>query len=198
MTVLLRSEPSGAQVYIGTTLKGTTPLRLYASPGTVLAVTVRRGPRIWRGTVRLGADPTQVVTVSLPVPVAQVAPRRVPASPRPTPGLIPAPAPAAPALSGPRATTRQAHYEALMARGLELYRGGWYGPAMGQFKQAAAVMPTPQAYLWIGRAAFKGGRLAEARRALERVLELAPGTEVARQAQMLLNRLRPAGSGGQS
>jgi hypothetical protein len=59
-------------------------------------------------------------------------------------------------------------------------------------------MPTPRAYLWIGRAAFKGGRFAEARRALERVVELAPGTEAAREAQRLLNRLRSAGSGGQS
>ncbi len=193
VALLLRSQPGGAQVYVGTTLKGTTPLRLFAPPGTVLAVTVRRGPRIWRGTLRLGDGPTQAVTVSLPAPTAQAAPPRVRASPRPTPVTTPVAAP-----TGPRTTSRQAHYEALMARGLELYSGGWYGPAMGQFKQAAAVMPTPRAYLWIGRAAFRGGRFAEARRALERVLELAPGTEAAREAQMLLNRLRSAGPGGQS
>lgn len=193
VALLLRSEPSGAQVYIGTTLKGTTPLRLVAPPGTTLAVTVRRGGRVWHGTVRLRDGPAQAVTVRLPAPTEQVASPRIRASPRPTPAPAPAAAP-----TEPRRTNRLAHYDALMARGMELYRGGWYGPAIGQFKQAAAVMPTPRAYLWIGRAAFRGGRFAEARRALERVLELAPGTEAAREAQMLLNRLRSPGSGGQS
>ena len=198
VALLLRSQPSGAQVYIGTTLKGTTPLRLYAPPGTVLTVTLRRGSRIWRGTVRLGDRPTQAVTVSLPAPAAQVAPRPVPSPPRPEATRAPSAALAVPSPAGPPTATRQAHHDALMARGLELYRAGWYGPAMGQFKQAAAVVPTPRAYLWIGRAAFKAGRFAEARRALERVVELAPGTEAAREAQRLLNRLRSAGFGGQS
>jgi hypothetical protein len=50
-------------------------------------------------------------------------------------------------------------------------------------------------HLWIGRAAIKAGRLAEARRALERVIVLAPGTDAAREAQALLARLRLAERG---
>ncbi len=181
--LVLRSEPNGAQVYVSGTLKGTTPLRLEAPPGTVLAVMVRRGSRVWRGTLRVGKNGTQAITVRLPQPPPAVAQ----APPKPAPTATPAPTPAI--------VNIRAHYEGLMAKGVELYQAGWYGPAMARFKQAVAVVRTPRAYLWLGRAAIKAGRYAEARRALERVVALGPGTDAAREAQQLLNRLRRAEQG---
>ncbi len=181
--LVFRSEPSQAAVYVNGTLKGMTPLQLEALPGTALTVTVRRGPRIWRGTVRVGRSGTQAVTVRLPQPPPAVAQ----APPKPTPTAQPAPT--------PTVMNVRAHYEGLMAKGVELYQSGWYGPAMARFKQAAAVVPTPRAYLWLGRSAIKAGRFAEARRALERVIAMAPGTDTAREAQQLLNRLRVAERG---
>lgn len=74
-----------------------------------------------------------------------------------------------------------------MQQGFQLYRSGWYGPAMGRFRQATAVIPkSAYAHLWVGRAGIKAGRHAEAREALERVIELAPTSDVARQARALL------------
>jgi tetratricopeptide (TPR) repeat protein len=82
-------------------------------------------------------------------------------------------------------------YEALMQQGFQLYRSGWYGPAMGRFRQATSVVPkSAYAHLWIGRAGIKAGRYAEAREALERVIELAPASDVARQARALLDEVR--------
>ena len=67
------------------------------------------------------------------------------------------------------------YYEALMQQGFQLYRSGWYGPAMGRFRQATGVVPkSAYAHLWVGRAGIKAGRYAEARDALARVIELAP------------------------
>ncbi len=78
-----------------------------------------------------------------------------------------------------------------MQQGFQLYRSGWYGPAMGRFRQATSVLPkSAYAHLWIGRAGIKAGRHAEARDALERVIELAPTSDVARQARVLLDEAR--------
>lgn len=86
-------------------------------------------------------------------------------------------------------TRRQ--YETLMQQGFQLYRSGWYGPAMGRFRQATGVVPrSAYAHLWVGRAGIKAGRHAEAREALERVIELAPTSDVARQARTLLDEAR--------
>lgn len=94
--------------------------------------------------------------------------------------------PYAPVLTEPKVDPRPA-FAVLMQEGYELYRAGWYGPAMGRFKAASMIMPgSVTAFLWTGRAGLKAGRTAEARRALERVMVLAPGSEAAREAKALL------------
>jgi len=175
--LVFRSEPNRAQVYVNGTLKGTTPLQLEALPGTALAVTVRRGSRVWRGTVRVGQSGTQAITVRLPQPVVAQKP--------------PTAAPTATPVSPPTAMNRREHFEGLLAQGVDLYRSGWYGPAAARFRQAIIVMPdSPRGYLWLARASFKAGRYQEARRALEKVIAMAPGSESAREAQKLLNLLK--------
>ncbi|MGQ0549491.1 MAG: tetratricopeptide repeat protein [Armatimonadota bacterium] len=77
-----------------------------------------------------------------------------------------------------------------MKQGIELYQAGWYGPAIGRFRLAAALIPSPTAYLWIGRAAIRAGRPFEARAALERTIALAPDSAAAREAHTLLDRLK--------
>ncbi|MGH2373751.1 MAG: tetratricopeptide repeat protein [bacterium] len=77
-----------------------------------------------------------------------------------------------------------------MTQGIELYQAGWYGPAIGRFRLAAALIPSPTAYLWIGRAAIRAGRPFEARIALERTIALAPDSAAAREAHTLLDRLK--------
>jgi Flp pilus assembly protein TadD len=77
-----------------------------------------------------------------------------------------------------------------MDKGIALYNDGWYGPAVARFRQAASVLPnSPYAHLWWGRAALAAGRPEEARLPLERAIALAPGTEVARKALLLLQQL---------
>jgi Flp pilus assembly protein TadD len=177
--MLLQSEPSGAQVLIDGTLQGTTPLRLERKPGSTIQVTIRRGSRVWRGTLRLEQKSDQEIMIRLPrqQPVAAQAPAR------PRPASTPVPA--------ATVVNPQAHFAALMGEGVQLYRSGWYGPAMGRFRQASAVMPaSPRPYLWLGRAGIRAQRYREARGALERVIALAPASDAAREAQMLLNRLR--------
>ena len=175
--LVFRSEPNRAQVYVNGTLKGTTPLQLEALPGTALAVTVRRGSRVWRGTVRVGQSGIQAITVRLPQPVVAQKP--------------PTAAPTAAPVSPPTAMNRREHFEGLLAQGVDLYRSGWYGPAAARFRQAIIVMPdSPRGYLWLARASFKAGRYQEARRALEKVIAMAPGSESAREAQKLLNLLK--------
>jgi TolA-binding protein len=126
-----------------------------------------------------------------PVPPAQVQPKpkASPAGPatreRPKPVVV-ARRPYAPVLTEPKSDPRPA-FAALMQEGYELYRSGWYGPAMGRFKAATQIMPSSvPAYLWMGRSGLKAGRTAEARRALEQVIVLAPGSEAAREARTLL------------
>lgn len=68
-----------------------------------------------------------------------------------------------------------------------MYQTGWYGPAMGRFKQAALVMPSsPSPLLWQARAALKIKRYDVARDALERVITVAPGSDAAREARAML------------
>lgn len=119
-----------------------------------------------------------------PAPGAATTPRRL-VKPRRTPAPVPAPVVAAPT---PQANPKT-YYETLMRQGLELYHAGWYGPAMARFRQASLVMPSITAQLWIGRAAIKAARHAEARVALERVIALAPNSEMAREARALLDTL---------
>lgn len=95
----------------------------------------------------------------------------------------------APVLREPRKNPKLGH-EIYMKQGIELYQAGWYGPAIGRFRLAAALIPSPTAYLWIGRAAIRAGRPFEARAALERTIALAPDSEAAREAHTLLDRLK--------
>lgn len=95
----------------------------------------------------------------------------------------------APILLEPRKDPKTSH-EMYMRQGIELYQSGWYGPAIGRFRLAAAVIPSPTAYLWIGRAAIRAGRPFEARAALERTIALAPDSAAAREAHALLERLK--------
>ena len=124
-----------------------------------------------------------------PAASVQPKPKASPARPatRETPKpVVVARRPYAPVLTEPKSNPRPA-FAALMQEGYELYRSGWYGPAMGRFKAAAQIMPSSvTAYLWMGRSGLKAGRTAEARRALEQVIVLAPGGEAAREARTLL------------
>ena len=126
-----------------------------------------------------------------PVPPAQVLPKPKASPARPVTGekpklVVVARRPYAPVLTEPKSDPRPA-FAALMQEGYELYRSGWYGPAMGRFKAAAQIMPSSvTAHLWTGRAGLKAGRTAEARRALEQVIVLAPGSDAAREARALL------------
>ena len=125
--------------------------------------------------------------VASPAPV-QPKPKASPARPvtRENPKPVVARRPYAPVLTEPKSDPRPA-FAALMQEGYELYRSGWYGPAMGRFKAAAQIMPSSvTAHLWTGRAGLKAGRTTEARRALEQVIVLAPGSEAAREARTLL------------
>ncbi|MGQ0568376.1 MAG: tetratricopeptide repeat protein [Armatimonadota bacterium] len=86
---------------------------------------------------------------------------------------------------------RQRYHEFLMRQGHELYRKGWYGPAMGRFRQAALVMPgSAGAHLWMARCAFKMGDYQDAREALGRVFAIAPDGEAAKEARALLEAMR--------
>ncbi len=95
----------------------------------------------------------------------------------------------APVLLEPRKDPKTYH-EMYMKQGIELYNSGWYGPAIGRFRLAAAIIPSPTAYLWIGRAAIRAGRPFEARNALERAIALAPDSAAAREANALLDRMK--------
>ncbi len=125
-----------------------------------------------------------------PPPLAQAVP--IPTS---TPTPIPTVAAATPraadsTTSVPAETSRRKHFTALLDQGVALYRLGWYGPALARFRRAAVVMPdSPSAYLWVGRAAMRAERPQEAREALERVIVLAPSSQAAREAAILLRQL---------
>ena len=95
----------------------------------------------------------------------------------------------APVLLEPRLDPK-AYHEMYMKQGIDLYQAGWFGPAIGRFRRAAAIIPSPTAYLWIGRAAIRAGRSFEARTALERAIALAPDSAAAREANALLDRLK--------
>lgn len=124
---------------------------------------------------------------STPAPARKPAPSR-PATAAPRPSTLAEEL--APPPSPPTEVTRIQHFYGLMDKGIALYNDGWYGPAVARFRQAASVLPnSPYAHLWWGRAALAAGRPEEARLPLERAIALAPGTEVARKAFLLLQQL---------
>ncbi len=168
-SVLLKSEPSGARVTVGGEFRGETPLIVEGKPGESLRVVMQKGKRVWRGTLMVGEEAQQIVTVRLPQP-------RIAQTPRPRPTAA--------------RRTAQGRFDAALREGIELYNNGWFGPAVGRFREAATIDPrSPQAYLWLGRALIRVDRQAEARRALEKVIELAPTGPQADEAKMLLNKL---------
>ncbi len=148
-----------------------------------------------RTTITAKGSPAQV-----PAPGAVASSASEPAQPRPQsrPRSRRATAPQPLSAAGqpqqpagaPADVARIRHFYGLMDTGIALYNDGWYGPALARFRQAAAVMPgSPYAHLWWGRAAVAAGRPDEAREPLERAIALAPGTEVARKALLLLQHL---------
>jgi tetratricopeptide (TPR) repeat protein len=84
----------------------------------------------------------------------------------------------------------QGRFEAALQKGIALYNDGWFGPAAGRFREALTIDPrSPRAYLWLGRTLMRSDQHAEARRALEKVIELTPTGPQADEAAMLLSRL---------
>ncbi|MGQ0570301.1 MAG: hypothetical protein ACT4P5_12395 [Armatimonadota bacterium] len=125
--------------------------------------------------------------VSSPSPAKPKA--RIKATPRPAAAVV-----TAQALSTPVSLTPKQYFERLMREGSQLYQTGWYGPAMGRFKQAALVMPgSASAQLWTARAAIRVGRYDIARQALERTIEIAPASDAAREARSLLEQVNKSG-----
>lgn len=167
--ILLKSDPSGARVTVGGESRGETPLSLEGKSGDLLSIVMQKGNRVWRGTLTVGEDAQQIVTIRLPLP-------KVAQTPRPQPTAAP--------------RSGQGRFEAALRDGVELYKGGWFGPAAGRFREAVTIDPrSPQAYLWLGRALMRSDRQAEARRALEKVLELEPTGPLADEATTLLSKL---------
>ncbi|MBI3997700.1 MAG: tetratricopeptide repeat protein, partial [Armatimonadetes bacterium] len=75
--------------------------------------------------------------------------------------------------------------------GVRLHEAGWFGPAVGRFRQAIAIDPaSARAHLWLGRALYRAGRHAEAVQALEKVIELSQTGPHAEEARALLSRFR--------
>ncbi|MGH2405580.1 MAG: hypothetical protein ACRDGN_14135 [bacterium] len=145
------------------------------------------------------ARPTVIPVVPVTDPAVKAAARKAVAQPvaRPTPSkpkVKPRPQVARTAISAPvllePAKDPKTYYEMCMKQGSDLYQAGWYGPAIGRFRLAAAIIPSPSAYLWIGRSAIRAGRPFEARSALERTIALAPDSAAAREAHALLDRLK--------
>jgi hypothetical protein len=151
--VLFQSEPAGARVTVDGQFRGTTPLNLEGKPGDALTIVVRKDTRTWRGVLTVGSEGKQAVTIRLRPP-------RVAETPRPQPSI-----------SGSTAPTR---FDTVMRDGIDLYKKGWFGPAVGRFREAVGLDPkSSDASLWFARALIRSDRHAEAKRMLERVIELA-------------------------
>lgn len=161
-------------------------------------------PAVSRPSAPAAAPAQETVSARSPQAVA-TAPARVPrAVPTPKPDSRSAPrrrgrpqgaeasTDAAAALpAGITEQQRQEYYLRLMGDGHRLYQSGWYGPAMGRFRQGAAVKPQSQnAHLWIARSAMRTGRYDVARAAAERAIAIAPNNDAAREARALLDQLK--------
>lgn len=221
VTLVVRSDPPGAEVFVAGVRQGRTPLAIQRPVGRPVSLTVRMGDAVWHRTIRLTGEAVQVIAVRLPGVRPSPSPRpaaRPPGSagasartpetgssdtaPRARPAPSPAAersregAPASRATAAPASSSPTGRFDQLMRQGLSLYRAGWYGPALARFRQATQVQPhSPRAWLWLGRAAFRAGRPAEARQALERVLSLAPGSVYAREAEGVLRWMRGRADG---
>ena len=221
VTLVIRSDPPGAEVFVAGVRQGRTPLAIQRPVGRPVSLTVRMGDAVWHRTIRLTGEAVQVIAVRLsgvrPSPSSRPAARptgsagasaRTPetgssdTAPRAGPAPSPAAqrsregAPASRPTAAPASSSPTGRFDQLMRQGLKLYQAGWYGPALARFRQATQVQPhSPRAWLWLGRAAFRAGRPAEARQALERVLSLAPGSVYAREAEGVLRWMRGRADG---
>jgi tetratricopeptide (TPR) repeat protein len=178
---------------------------LLAGPEALNASAIERKVMGWFVRARAADQaPVGAPEPPAPRPSPEAAPRRPeardtvaarPASParpqawRPSPVRKPAVAPS------PRPTpvplSPQRYLRRLMREGYELYQNGWYGPALARYREAARVSPeSATIQLWYGRAALKVGRVDEARVALERAIALAPASDAAREARVLLEGSR--------
>lgn len=167
--VLFSSEPSGARVTVDGQFRGTTPLSLEGKPGDVLTIVVQKDNRTWRGVLTVGSEGKQAVTVRLQAP-------RVAETPR-----------AQPSKAGAGAHKR---FDVVMREGIDLYNKGWFGPAVGRFREAVGLDPkSSDAHLWLARALIRSDRQAEAKPVLERVIELTKTGPQAEEAAVLLSKL---------
>jgi hypothetical protein len=168
-TVLLQSEPSGARVTVDGELRGTTPLSLEGKPGDVLTIVAQKDNRIWRGVLTVGSEGNQAVTVRLQQPKIAQTPRAQPTK---------------------ASSSGHKRFDTVMREGIELYNKGWFGPAVGRFREAVSLDPrSPEANLWLARALIRSDRQAEARPILEKVIELARTGPQADEAAVLLSKL---------
>jgi len=76
VVIVLQSDPGGASVKIGGEDRGSTPLRIEGKPRQSVAVVLRKGNRLWRGTLTFSDESEKVVSITLPV-------ARVPKTPHP-------------------------------------------------------------------------------------------------------------------
>jgi hypothetical protein len=167
--VRFQSEPSGARVTVDGQFRGTTPLSIEGKPGDVLTIVVQKDNRTWRGVLTIGSEGKQTVTVRLPAP-------RVAQTPRAQPSKA--------------AAGGHKRFDAAMREGIDLYNKGWFGPAVGRFREAVSLDPkSSDAHLWLARALIRSDRGAEAKPVLERVIELAKTGPQAEEAAVLLSKL---------
>lgn len=184
----------------------TTPIEPAATPATI-RVSAPQQPPVETVAPR-PVVPSQPVVVPPASPDPPVIRPKPAIRPKPVSSPLPAkpkarikttPSPAATvvtaeALPAPMSLTPRQYFERLMREGSQLYQTGWYGPAMGRFKQAALVMPgSASAQLWTARAAIRIGRYDIARQALERTIEIAPASDAAREARSLLEQVKSGG-----
>jgi Flp pilus assembly protein TadD len=135
----------------------------------VLTIVVQKNNRIWRGVLTVGSEGNQAVTVRLQQPKIAQTPRAQTTKVSP---------------SGHK------RFDTVMRDGIELYNKGWFGPAVGRFREAVSLDPrSPEANLWLARALIRSDRQAEARPVLEKVIELARTGPQADEAAVLLSKL---------
>ena len=169
VSITVRSQPMGARVTVNGVFRGVTPLRLKRPPGDRLPLLLYKGDLVWQGTVLVKEMAEQRVAVTLTAPPAAQSRASTFTSARPT---------------------NSGRYDIALRSGIELYRQGWYGPASGRFKEAAALNPrSADAHLWWARALTNAGRYAEAKRVFEKVVVLAKTGPLAEEAASMLKRL---------
>ena len=159
-TLLVRSDPSGAQILVMGVPRGTTPLMLRGRPGERIRLLLRKQDLTWRGTVVLD-DRNQTLDAALTDSSAMSA------AGTPTPW----------------GTTE---FEMALRAGIDLYNQGWYGPAAGRLKQAIILNPqSAETYLWLARALVRVHRYGEALYAIQAIMSIEKSGPVVEEAEEL-------------